>query len=132
MSIVVRTACATDDLAKLWPALGRTKLNLEQVIVAVDSDENDSLLGGIIAWDAGHEVAFVGEFTLCENTKAKRRVATKLVGNLLTWALNRGCPTLVFTVFDPHFAALCLKAGAKVLGTPLMLTTYAVRPGVKP
>lgn len=126
--IVVRTACATDDLTILWPALGRTKLNLEQVIVAVDPDKNDELLGGSIVWHAGHEVAYVGELTLCPNVKARRTVAAKIVGNVLTWAVHHGCPTLVFTVFDPHFAALCLKAGAKVLGTPLMLAAY-VQPG---
>ena len=128
--IYVRTAAATDDLTQLWPVLGRTKLNLEQVIVAVDDD--DALLGGTIVWDAGHEIAYVGELTLRDGAKARRRVAARLVGELLTWALNRGCPTLVFTVFDPHFAALCLKAGAKVLGTPLMMTTHCVRSGVKP
>jgi len=119
-TVWTRTACATDDLSEIWPALSTSKLNLEQVIVAVN--EADEILGAILILHGGHAVAYVGEFTLRHDLRAGRRllVSKRLIGSMLQWAKRIGIQSLLFTVHDPRFAALMLKAGAQALGQPLL------------
>jgi hypothetical protein len=121
VTLTVRTAHSSDNLAKIWAALGSTKLNREQVIVAVDADDDDALLGGVVALDAGHEVIFVGEFTLVPGIPHRRYVAKKLIDHLLIWADRRGATELLFTCVDGKFAAMALRLGATLIGTPTTL-----------
>jgi hypothetical protein len=114
----VRTAQPTDDLTTLWPALGAMKLHLDHVWVCVDVEqEPEAILGGVIMFDSGHEVVYVGELNIVSTTHQKL-IAKKLVGHLLAWCAQMGKTGILFHTY-PHnlaYAAMAMRLGAVPAG----------------
>jgi hypothetical protein len=117
MKITTRTACPTDDLNRLWPNLG-PMLNVEQVIVCVDDD--DVILGGLVLWDGGHRMIYVGEFTII-STSQRRLIAKKLAAGLFKWCEAYGKTRLIYNTQDRAWTAMMLRYGATLVGVFTMM-----------
>jgi hypothetical protein len=120
---VLRTACPTDDLTKLWPALGAMKLELSQVAVTVDADDNDRLMAGAIMFHVGHELAYAGEFSIVDGLPdgVRRSIARGLIASVLAFCRSHGATMVAFNCTDPEFAAMAQRLGAKVSGCSMFM-----------
>jgi hypothetical protein len=106
---IVRLAKPEDDLARIWPVQGALRLNRQQVLVAED-DKTGEIQGGVLLFDAGHEVVWVAEVTpIVED--GRRFVYKHMVDALISWSAGRA-KLLLFLAPEPLYQAQALRCGA--------------------
>jgi len=82
-----RPATDTDDLGALWPAAPVYRLNPDQVLVVTGAD--GALVGGIVMYDGGHEIAYCGGIRVLDVDR-KQWAAKALLQFMTTWCKARG------------------------------------------
>jgi len=111
MSITIRHAQSADDLAMLWPDIGQSAMNREQVFVAVD--EADTLLGGSLMFHGGHSLAYVGS-TVIIAPERRAWVAQKLMRFAAKWCRERGITRVAHGAGTTECCDAFLKLGATI------------------
>lgn len=108
----VRHPKPDEDLTSIWPWADKIRLNLEQVLIV--TNEEGKIEAGVVCWDAGHDLAYMGEL----EAPGKSRYAVKaLVDYLMEWLDKRGITAVMLTCEEGNLLGnSCERHGARMIG----------------
>jgi GNAT superfamily N-acetyltransferase len=114
---VIRHPRADESLTALFPALEKFHWNLEQVYVA---ELDDTLVGGLIVWDAGHDVVHANNLVVLPEY-VKDGVAYALMYGVRADLAAKGKKAMIGETTRFDMAYWCQKRGAQVSGPYFMI-----------
>jgi hypothetical protein len=106
--VTVRVADSDEDLTTIWPVLGLTVLNRDDVFVA---EVDGHLIGGLLLWDSGHEIVYAGELVLHGEAALRRTAALRLLRAVTAECKSRGRRALMFHTVDDNLESMARKMG---------------------
>lgn len=112
MKFEVRNPEPDEDLTSIWPWTKHLGINREQVLIVLN--EEGKIEAGIVCWDAGHDMAYVGEL----EAPGKNRYAVKALADyLMKWMEERGLKATMLTCEEGNVIGnSCERHGARLIG----------------